>query len=651
MPGPLPGFPGTGELDLVFSRAHPVRCLWYGRELQSNVIAHRNAFVASHSHDDFPNLPFRRRRVETKTREQVALDVIDDNPWQPRQAIDPDSLEELADSIRQIGLLQTPLARPAADGRFELAFGHRRIAAVRLLQQQEEWGDYVDLDIEDLTDERMAVIALSENVQRKQLTGIEVVRAHRRAIDETQLTIQALADQIGIARPTLSNNLRVLELPDFILEHVESGDLSMSVAREFLVLQHDGHAHPEDMQGVVRSISRVFGSRGAPDWSRRHVREQIYLKVAYNNQDWRPLGPKPPTHAVGEANQEATFDVDAFKADYSDSLHTIPAVSEVKTVNYDAQLICDGSRLWTCEVKEWSRRQSRATREANREAAASGQVHATKKENDAASQLGEILAQDPVWKLIASGRETGKKAPHRPVTDQERELLGTRAVLKEVIPYGSDKTPFWKLLSKTEINDYPNSWLDDQGGRLPPFFPDLDECHRCVAGAAYAKRRNNSGAFLACFNKRCYTKKFEAGAAAFREKLESRKKNLFREDREAAQRFASQLALTHQEALKAMATTLVAQTECLELQHPFGRPPGDYVEGWSYEAGATTRVREILGVELRTSSTGVHDLDDNCLEAVQRVNRGELPELVANLMVHHLRLAGKLDAVSQGTAS
>ena len=351
--------------------------------------------------------------METKTREQVALDVIDDNPWQPRDdfpnlpfrrstvdaktrdqialAIDPDSLEELADSIRQIGLLQTPLARPAADGRFELAFGHRRVAAVRLLQQREEWGDYVDVDIEDLTDERMAVIALSENVQRKQLTGIEVVWAHRRAIDETQLTIQALADQIGIARPTLSNNLRVLELPDFILEHVESGELSMSVAREFLVLQYDGHAHIEDMQGVVRSISRVFGSRGAPDWTRRHVREQIYLKVAYNQQ-WRPLGPKPPTHTVGEANQEATFDVGAFRAEYPDSLHTIPAVSEVKSVNYEAQLICDGSRLWTCNVKEWSRRQSRATREANREAAASGQAPASKKDNDAASQLGEILA-------------------------------------------------------------------------------------------------------------------------------------------------------------------------------------------------------------------------------------------------------------------
>ena len=99
------------------------------------------------------------------------------------------------------------------------------------------------------------------------------------------------------------------------------------------------------------------------------------------------------------------------------------------------------------------------------EAATSGQAPASKKDNDAASQLGELLAQDPVWKLIASGRETGKKGPHRPVTDQERELLGTRAVLKEVIPHGSDKTPFWKVLSTTKVDDYPNSWLDNQRGQ------------------------------------------------------------------------------------------------------------------------------------------------------------------------------------------
>ena len=593
------------------------------------------------------------RTAMQKTRMTVDLNQIIDNPWQPRVAITSEDLEELAADIRELGLLQVPLARPSPTrpGMYELAFGHRRVAAIRLLRERVEWPDSMDLDVDGISDERMALIALSENVRRRDLSQIEIVRAHKRAIESTELTIQELSDKIGIARPTLSNNLRVLELPDFVLEHVESGDLSLSVAREFLVLQHDGHAHIEEMKRVVHNVSRVFGSRGSPDWTRRHVREQIYLRVSYNEQDWRPLGPKQPHHTVGGAHKEANFDVEAFKAEYPDSLHTIPAVSEVKSVNYEMQLICDSSRLWTCEVKEWSRRQSRATREANKEAAASGQTQASKKDNDAASQLGEILGQDPVWKLIASGRETGKKGPHRPVNDQERELLGTRAVLKEIVDYGSGKTGFHKLLSKAKRNEYPGRWQDNEGGVLPPFFPDLDECHRCVAGAAYAKRRYNSGAILACFNKRCYSKKFEAGAAVFREKLEARKKDLFREDREAAQRFASQLMVTHQEALMALATTLVAQTERLELQHPFGRPPGDYVEGWSYEAGATTRVREILGMELRTGRNGVHYLDDQGLEALERVDRGELRELVANLMVHHLRQAGKLEAVSQGTES
>ena len=232
-----------------------------------------------------------------KTREQVTLNLLEDNPWQPRQDMDQESLQQLADDIHLLGLLQVPLARPSPThvGRYQLAFGHRRVAALRLLREQVKWPDHIELDVEGLSDEKMAVIALSENVQRRQLTSIEVVRAHKRAIDETTLSIQALAEQIGVDRSTLSNNLRVLSLPGFVLEHVESGALSLSVAREFLVLQHGDHAHENDMEAVVRVIRGTYGRRGAPDWSRRHVREQIYLRVAYNEKDWRPLGPSRNT--------------------------------------------------------------------------------------------------------------------------------------------------------------------------------------------------------------------------------------------------------------------------------------------------------------------------------------------------------------------
>ena len=621
-----------------------MRCLWCGRELQSNVVRFRKAFIETHSHSVFPNLPdIQKGRCIMKTRAQVSLDMLDDNPWQPRQNIDADELQELADNIHQLGrLLQVPLVRPIQDGRYELAFGHRRVAACRLLSEQELWGHFIDVDIEDLTDEEMAVIALSENVQRKQLTPIETVRAHKRAIEETNLTVQALADQLDRSRSSLANNLRVLELPDVVLEHVESGALSLSVAREFLVLQHAGHVHLEDMQQVVRIISSVYGRRGAPDWSRRHVRERIYERVAYNEKDWRPLGPKPE-HTVGEANKEATFDIEAFKAEFPGSLHTVPAVSGYKVVNYEAELICDGSRLWTCEVKEWSRRQSRATREANKAAEGSAKGGSpAKKNNDRASQLGEVLAKDPVFKGIAAARE--KKGPHRPVTDEERNQLGTRAELKEV---GYSRNPFWKLLEKAGENVHPNRWLDEDGGVLPPFFADLEGCSSCTAGAAYVRapyHRNNKPQ-LACFNKRCYTEKCNAGAAEFREKLEDSKKGLFREDRETAQRFMRGLGSADGEALKALATTLVLQTDKLEFQHPFG----EFVREWSYEAGATSRAREILGLELRTTSRGVHYLDGDGLKALDQVADVDLRELVANLMVHHLRVAGRMNTVSRGT--
>ena len=261
-----------------------------------------------------------------KTREQIDLALIDDNPWQPRQEIEPEALEELADSIAALGLLQAPLARrDTIRDRYQLAFGHRRVAAYRLLHQRGAWDESIDIDVDEISDERMAVMALDENVRRKQLSDIEVVRAHKRAIEEPDHTVQSLADDLGIKRPTLANNLRVLELPDFILEHVESGALRLTVAREFLVFQTATHAHIEDMREVIRRIVNVetYG-RGVPNWSRRHVRKLISERVAYNEQEWRPLGAETG-HSTGGGHREASFNVEEFSHEFSDSLHTIPA--------------------------------------------------------------------------------------------------------------------------------------------------------------------------------------------------------------------------------------------------------------------------------------------------------------------------------------
>jgi ParB/RepB/Spo0J family partition protein len=592
----------------------------------------------------------RRQAVITKTKELIHLDLIDDNPWQPRLAMNLADLADMADDMDQIGMLQAPLGRHKADGRIQLAHGHRRVAACRIRAQRGSAPWQIEMETAVLTDEEMVLIALSENVERQQLTDIEVVRAHKRAVAETSITIQALADKIGVDRATLSNNLRVLDLPDFVLEHVERGDMAMSAAREFLVLQHGdpddgGHAHIEDMQDIVRAITSVYGRKGMPDWGRRHVRESIYNRVAYNDKDWRPLGPKP-AHTTGGANQEANFDVAAFRGEYPDTLHTIPAVSKTEIVNINEMLFCDGSRLWTCNARDWSRWKGRATREANKaaETTGTGGGAATKK-NDKASQLGELLAKDPVFKLIAGERET--KGPNRPVTAEEQELLGTRATLQEVDGHGGRS--FWKRLKVADPDGNPIEW-NGYGRLLPPFFSALKDCQSCTAGAAYAKQvgynsRDNK-TFLACFNQACYNEKSNAGADEFRVRLEERKKELFSEDREAAQLLNRQLETLEPGVLHALAAVLVAQSETLGLHHPFG----GFVQEWSFEGRAASMAREILGIKLTTGMRGFSMLGDGRMQALENVDRGDVRELVSNLMVQHLRQAGKLDAVSVETA-
>ena len=250
---------------------------------------------------------------------------------------------------------------------------------------------------------------------------------------------------------------------------------------------------------------------------------------------------------------------------------------------------------------------------------------------------------------MASGRQVAedKKGPHRPTTDEERRAIGTRGKIKKVSGYSEG--PFWKLLERPEPNERIHRWLREHGGPVAPFFPDLDDaCSRCVVGAAYVEVESyhyRNEPRLACFNKACYTTKFWQGADAYRELLEEDKKELFREDREAAQALDRGIAAMDTESLKAVATALMVRTDKFDLLHPFG----EFLGGWSFESGATTRAREILGIEFKTGDRGVHYLDGAGMKALENVAPEDLRELVANLTAHHLRLTGRLSTVSQET--
>ena len=590
--------------------------------------------------------PGRVRRIDQmKTRERIDLNTIDDNPWQPRGEIDPEALEELARSIQHMGLLQAPLGRPVS-GRVQLAFGHRRVAALKLLHQRGEGESHVDMDVALITDENMAVMGLTENERRKDLSQMETLRAYRKAIDETELTAKALAVQLGIAESTLSNNLRVLALPDFILDHVESGDLGMTVAREFLVLQNGHHAHHDNMREIVHQIVDIesHGGQVPPNWSRKNVRKRISENISYSEKEFRPIGPKTG-HETGEGHKEATFDTDAFAFEFADCLHTIPA-DDGRSENYHRLQNYDKSRVWTCQVREWSRRQSRATRERNAQAKAAttataeGLGLASAPKNPSRDKVFEgLLAEDPVFKEIVFSRE--KSGPNRPATDEEREALGTRAEFRSV----DYNTKFWKILERGEKADaYGVERLD--GGRVPPWFPDLKECRRCTIGAAYAKSRDGYGLrnpVLVCFNKQHYLEKLTAGEAAYREKLQAHILGMDRQDVKAVAHFARQIQPLTGEAVRSLAVTLVAAKRGLDLTHPMG----EFHEDWSYESAIVVSIRELLGVEAPeikkwNRSGPVLDVD-----AVATLDPYVISALVPLLMAHHARVAGKVEELIQ----
>ena len=235
----------------------------------------------------------------------------------------------------------------------------------------------------------------------------------------------------------------------------------------------------------------------------------------------------------------------------------------------------DQSRVWTCEVKEWSRRQSRATREANKAAEAPGEGKGHSSSPDTKNPdklLDSLLAKDPVWRDVIAHRK--QKGPNRPVTDEEREALGTRAEL-HIIGYSA---PFYKILNKGEIEEgYQLRQVEGlKGGGVPPWFPDLKECQECIIGAAYAASKDGyplGKPVLACFNQEHYLEKLQAGLAAYQEQLSAQQKGIERQDDRAIQDLKEALLSAPALTKYPLAQALLSATPDMPGWHPLGIPP------------------------------------------------------------------------------
>ncbi len=167
----------------------------------------------------------------------LALDLIDKNPYQTRQLFHEDQLAELRDSIREHGVVQPVVVRPAPDdGRYILVLGERRLRASRMAEKET-----IPALVRRLSPQQAAEMTVLENVVREDLNPMEQAEAYRVLSQEFKLTQVQIAERIGVARESVANHLRLLRLPEEIKEHVAYGRISFSQAREILALESRDH--------------------------------------------------------------------------------------------------------------------------------------------------------------------------------------------------------------------------------------------------------------------------------------------------------------------------------------------------------------------------------------------------------------------------
>lgn len=167
------------------------------------------------------------------------LDVesIDKNPYQTRQVFDEVQLQELADSIRENGVVQPVVVRPGEkEGRFTLVLGERRLRASKIAGKQT-----IPALLRRLSPQQAAEMTVLENVQREDLNPLEQAEAFRVLSKEFQLTQAQIAERIGVSRETVANYMRLLRLPQEVMGYLLSGRLTFSDCRELLALQKEEH--------------------------------------------------------------------------------------------------------------------------------------------------------------------------------------------------------------------------------------------------------------------------------------------------------------------------------------------------------------------------------------------------------------------------
>lgn len=194
----------------------------------------------------------------------ISVDSVEANPFQPRTSFDEQSLEELANSIKKLGIVQPLTVRETENGKYQLIAGERRLRAARIAGLT-----HVPAYVRTADDQAMLELALVENIQREDLDAVEVAISFQRLIEECKLTQEQLSDRVGKQRSTVANYLRLLKLPAEIQLGIKNKHLMMGHARTLISIDDpkkqinvyykiiDGELSVRQAEELVRQLQSV----------------------------------------------------------------------------------------------------------------------------------------------------------------------------------------------------------------------------------------------------------------------------------------------------------------------------------------------------------------------------------------------------------
>ena len=192
----------------------------------------------------------------TASQAEVRLDQIHHNPWQPRKNFDEEELASLSASIKTHGILQPLVVRQTNDG-YQLVAGERRLRAAKVAGLEA-----VPVRVVDFNDQQVLEAALIENIHRTDLNPIEKAHGFKEYLDRFQMTHEELAKRLGLARPTISNLVGLLELPAEVQDYVRTGQVTLGHAK---ILK--GVNEPERQVALCKTvIARELSVHGLDDY-------------------------------------------------------------------------------------------------------------------------------------------------------------------------------------------------------------------------------------------------------------------------------------------------------------------------------------------------------------------------------------------------